>query len=68
MATVIDKLIVSLGLDPSDFTKGEKEVAASVIQTKDKVKQATNENSVHKIIKDTFCHFFRNTQSPSEQP
>lgn len=33
-ATVVDQLIVKLGLDPKDFTKGEKEVAASVLRTK----------------------------------
>src|SRR5690606_33384623 len=43
MATVIDQLIVKLGLDPSDFTKGEKQVAASVLKTKDDVKRANKE-------------------------
>jgi soluble lytic murein transglycosylase-like protein/ribose 5-phosphate isomerase RpiB len=36
-ATVVDQLIVKLGLDPKDFTKGEKEVAASVLRTKKSV-------------------------------
>ena len=32
---VVDSLIITLGLDPSDFTKGQKEVAASFAKTKD---------------------------------
>lgn len=43
MATVIDSLIVKLGLDPADFTKGEKKVAAEVLKTKDVVNRANNE-------------------------
>jgi soluble lytic murein transglycosylase-like protein len=43
MATVIDQLIVKLGLDPRDFTKGEKQVAASVLKTKDSVKRSSQE-------------------------
>lgn len=39
-ATVIDQLIVKLGLDPRDFTKGEKQVAASVLDVEKKVKQS----------------------------
>lgn len=39
--TVIDQLIVKLGLDPREFTKGEKEVAASVLRTKDTVEKAS---------------------------
>lgn len=38
-ATVVDQLIVKLGLDPRDFTKGEKEIAASVLRTKKTVKE-----------------------------
>lgn len=33
MATVIDSLIVTLGLDPTNFTKGQKEAAQSFIKT-----------------------------------
>lgn len=43
MATVIDKLIVTLGLDPSDFDKGQKQAAAAVVRTKDQVKRANQE-------------------------
>ncbi len=43
MATVIDKLIVTLGLDPSDFNKGQKQAAAAVVQTKTQVKRANEE-------------------------
>jgi soluble lytic murein transglycosylase-like protein len=43
MSTVIDTLIVTLGLDPRDFTKGEKEVAASILKTKNTVNAANND-------------------------
>lgn len=33
MATVIDALVVTLGLDPRDFTKGQKQVAQGLIDT-----------------------------------
>ena len=42
MATVIDQLIVKLGLNPEDFTKGEKQVAASVLDLQSKVKKSTD--------------------------
>lgn len=35
MATVIDELIVKLGLDPKDFEKGQKEAANSFLKTRD---------------------------------
>jgi hypothetical protein len=38
---VIDQLIVKLGLDPRDFTKGEKEIAASALNTEDKVRKSS---------------------------
>ena len=41
-ATVIDQLIVKLGLDPKDFTKGEKQVAASVLDVEGKVKKSSD--------------------------
>jgi hypothetical protein len=41
-ATVIDQLIVKLGLDPKDFTKGEKQVAASVLDVEKKVKASSD--------------------------
>lgn len=34
MATVIDALVVTLGLDPTNFTKGQKQAAASFLATK----------------------------------
>lgn len=49
-ATVIDQLIVKLGLDPRDFTKGEKEVAASVLRTKKTVEDASR--SMNSSVKD----------------
>lgn len=39
--TVIDQLIVRLGLDPRDFTKGEREAAASIRKTEQDVKQSS---------------------------
>lgn len=39
--TVIDQLIIKLGLDPRDFTKGEKQVAASVVKTEQQVKASS---------------------------
>lgn len=35
MPTVVDSLILTLGLDPSDFTKGQKQAAESFAKTKD---------------------------------
>lgn len=35
MATVIDSLIVELGLDPKNFNKGQKEAASAFLKTKD---------------------------------
>jgi soluble lytic murein transglycosylase-like protein len=43
--TVIDQLIVALKLDPRDFQKGEKQVAASMLKAKRDVKSATDEMS-----------------------
>jgi hypothetical protein len=40
-ATVIDQLIVKLGLDTRDFTKGEKAAAASVLDVEKTVKTST---------------------------
>lgn len=38
--TVIDEMIVKLGLDPRDFTKGQKEAAASVSNTEKSVQKS----------------------------
>lgn len=40
MATVVDSLIVTLGLDPSDFDKGSKQAAAAFLKTRDAAKAA----------------------------
>lgn len=40
--TVIDQLIVKLGLDPRDFEKGTKAAAASLIQTETAVKKSSD--------------------------
>lgn len=40
-ATVIDQLIVKLGLDPRDFTKGQKQVAAEMMKTEGTVKKSS---------------------------
>lgn len=41
-ATVIDQLIVKLGLDPREFTKGQKQVAAETLKTEQTVKQSAD--------------------------
>lgn len=40
--TVIDQVIVKLGLDPGEFTKGQKEAAASVKKTEADVKKSAD--------------------------
>lgn len=39
-ATVVDQLIVKLGLDPSGFTKGQKEVASQLVKTEEQAKKS----------------------------
>lgn len=39
--TVIDQLIVKLGLDPRDFTKGEKAAAAETVKLENQVKKSS---------------------------
>lgn len=39
-ATVIDQLIVKLGLDPTGFTKGQKEVASQLVKTEEQAKKS----------------------------
>ncbi len=41
--TVIDQLIIKLGLDPTNFTKGQKTAAAEMVKTKDVVKKSSDE-------------------------
>ncbi len=43
--TVVDRLIVTLGLDPRDFKKGAKEAAAAEVDLAAKTKRATTEMS-----------------------
>ena len=43
MPTVIDSLIVTLGLDPSQFTKGQKEAGAAIIKTLEEVVKSGKE-------------------------
>lgn len=43
--SLVDQIIVKLGLDTRDFTKGEKEIAASVLRTKKTVENAGREMS-----------------------
>lgn len=38
--TVIDKLVVELGLDPKQFTKGQKEAAAAIVDTSKKTESS----------------------------
>lgn len=43
MPTIIDQLIVELGLDPSGFTKGQKEAASSIVNTKNQMSAQAKE-------------------------
>lgn len=43
--TVIDQLVVKLGLDPRDFTKGQKQVAADVLKTQQAVERGSSSMS-----------------------
>lgn len=43
MATVVDSLIVTLGLDPSDFTKGQKKAAAELVKGQQTVRKSVKE-------------------------
>lgn len=40
MPTVVDELVVRLGLDPSDFNKGQKAAGAAFLKTRDEAKSA----------------------------
>lgn len=42
MATVIDQLIVKLGLDPRDFDKGVKQAAGALVQTEQSVRKSSD--------------------------
>lgn len=43
--TVVDELIVLFGLDPSEFKKGQKEIAAALIETENESKQSSQRMS-----------------------
>ncbi len=66
MATVIDSLIVTLGLDPSGFTKGQKQAAASFMKTRDAALKTGKEieesskrtaNAIHKVARQAVLLF-----------
>lgn len=40
-ATVVDQLIVKLGLDPKEFDKGRKQAAAGIIETEKSIKRSS---------------------------
>lgn len=55
MPTIIDSLIVSLSLDPSGFTKGQKDAAASMLKTKEAaLKQSSELETANKKFADSF--------------
>jgi len=47
VATVIDSLIVTLGLDPKDFTKGQRETAAALVKTREHSQKTAKEMEAH---------------------
>lgn len=47
MATIIDSLVVTLGLDPSDFKKGQKEVGEGLGKTKEEAEQTAKDMEVY---------------------
>lgn len=55
MPTIVDSLIVTLGLDPSDFTRNEKKAAADLIKGQRAVQRSVKEtsSSVDKAAKET---------------
>ena len=57
MATIIDSLVVTLGLDPSGFTQGQKDAAAAMLKTKDAaLKQSSELETSNKKFADSFNH------------
>ena len=55
MATVIDSLVVTLGLDPSGFTQGQKDAAAAMLKTKDAaLKQSSELETANKKFAESF--------------
>ncbi|GJD63750.1 hypothetical protein [Methylobacterium frigidaeris] len=57
MATVVDRLVVELGLDPKAFAKGQKEAAAALVRTR---QQAEKEGKgIEKAMDDAGAAFDR---------
>lgn len=57
MATVVDRLVVELGLDPKAFAKGQKEAAAALLRTR---KEAEKEGkAIEKAMDDAGASFER---------
>ena len=55
MATIIDSLVISLGLDSSKFTQGQKDAAASMAKTKDAaLKQSGELETANKKFAESF--------------
>lgn len=46
MATIVDSLIVTLGLDPSDFKKGQKEAADALIKGQKSAQKSVKETDI----------------------
>lgn len=66
MPTVIDSLIVTLGLDPSDFNKGQKAAGSAFLKTRDEAKSAGQDveksakgmaDSIDKVTKSALALF-----------
>jgi hypothetical protein len=55
MSTVIDSLIVTLGLDPKQFTKGQKDAAKAMTDTEKTVKHSAQEMT--KALKEVALEF-----------
>lgn len=57
MPTIIDSLVVTLGLDPSGFTKGQKDAAAAMIKTKEAaLKQSKELEEANNKFAESFNH------------
>lgn len=55
MPTVIDSLVISLGLDPAKFISGQKDAAASMAKTKDAaLKQSSELETANKKFAESF--------------
>ncbi len=55
MATIVDSLLVELGLDASKFTKGQKEAATSLVKMKDEALRHSKEiEGSNRAVAETF--------------